>query len=62
MGRVKGSGEGAGREKRKRLPENTMKNGLIQDGLFTNWKIRFDSDPQLHDLKLLVLKLFHFAI
>ena len=25
MGRVKGSGEGAGREKRKRLPENTVK-------------------------------------
>ena len=26
MGRVKGSGEGVGREKRKRLPENTVKN------------------------------------
>ena len=25
MGRVKGSGEGAGRKKRKRLPENTVK-------------------------------------
>ena len=25
MGRVKVSGEGAGREKRKRLPENTVK-------------------------------------
>ena len=25
MGQVKGSGEGAGREKRKRLPENTVK-------------------------------------
>ena len=25
MGRVKGSGEGVGREKRKRLPENTVK-------------------------------------
>ena len=25
MGRVKGSGKGAGREKRKRLPENTVK-------------------------------------
>ena len=25
MGQVKGSGEGAGREKRKRLPENTAK-------------------------------------
>ena len=24
MGQVKGSGEGAGREKRKRLPENTL--------------------------------------
>ena len=36
--------------------------GLIQDGLFTNWKNGFDSDPQLHDLKLLVLELFNFAI
>ena len=25
MGRVKGSGEGAGREKRKRLPKDTVK-------------------------------------
>ena len=25
MGRVEGNGEGAGREKRKRLPENTVK-------------------------------------
>ena len=25
IGRVKGSGEGVGREKRKRLPENTVK-------------------------------------
>ena len=25
MGRVKGSGKGEGREKRKRLPENTVK-------------------------------------
>ena len=33
--------------------------GLIQDGSFSNWKIGFDSDPLLHDLKLLVLELFH---
>ena len=32
--------------------------GQIRDGLFTNWKMGFDSDPQLHDLKLLVLELF----
>ena len=25
--------------------------GLIRNGLFTNWKFRFDSDPRLHDLK-----------
>ena len=25
--------------------------GLIQDGLFTNWKFGFDSDPRLHDLQ-----------
>ena len=35
--------------------------GLIQDGLFTNWKIGFDSDPQLHYLKRLVLELFRVA-
>ena len=35
--------------------------GLIRNGLFTNWKIGFDSDPWLHDLKRLVLGLFHFA-
>ena len=36
--------------------------GLIQDGLFTIfWKIGFDSDPRLRDLKLLVLELFHFV-
>ena len=29
--------------------------GLIWDDLFTNWKIAFDSDPRLYDLKLLVL-------
>ena len=33
--------------------------GLIQDGLFTNWKIGFDSDPQLHDLKLPTKKQFY---
>ena len=35
--------------------------GLIRDGLFTNWKFGFVFDPRLHDLKLLVLELFHFA-
>ena len=35
--------------------------GLTQNGLFTNWKFGFDSDPRLHDLTLLVLELFHFA-
>ena len=35
--------------------------GLIQDGLFTNWKVGFDSDPRLRDLKLLVRELFHFV-
>ena len=35
--------------------------GLIQDSLFTNWKIGFDSDPRLHDPKILVLELFHLA-
>ena len=34
--------------------------GLIRDGLFTNWKFGFDSDPRLRDLKLLALELFHF--
>ena len=30
---------------------------------FTNWKAGFDSDPRLHDLKLLILvrELFHFV-
>ena len=27
-----------------------------------NWKFGFVSDLQLHDLKLLVLELFHFCI
>ena len=27
----------------------------------TNRKFGFDSDPRLHDLKLLVLELFHFV-
>ena len=35
--------------------------GLTQNGLFTNWKFGFDSDPRLLDLTLLVLELFHFA-
>ena len=36
--------------------------GLIRDGSFTIRKIGFDSNPRLHDLKLLsVLELFHFA-
>ena len=35
--------------------------GLIRDGLFTHWKFGFDSDPRLHDLKLLVLELFYFV-
>ena len=30
--------------------------GLIQDGLFTNWKLGFDSDLRLHDFNLLVLE------
>ena len=25
--------------------------GLIWDGLFSNWKVRFDSDPRLHELQ-----------
>ena len=33
--------------------------GLIQDGLFANWKFGCNSDPQRHDLKLLVFELFH---
>ena len=36
--------------------------GLIRDGLLTDWKFGFDSDPRLHDLKLLVLELFHFVL
>ena len=35
--------------------------GLIQDGLFTNWKFGFDYDPRLLDLKLPVLELFHIV-
>ena len=35
--------------------------GLIQDGLFTSWTVGFDSDPRLHDLKLLVRELLHFV-
>ena len=31
--------------------------GLIEDDLFSNWKFAFDSDPRLHDLKLLALPL-----
>ena len=31
-------------------------------GLFTKWKIGFDPSPRLHDLKCLVLELFHFVI
>ena len=34
----------------------------MRDGLFTNWKFGFDSDPRLHDLKLLVLDLFHLVL
>ena len=36
--------------------------GLIRDGIFTNWKFGFDSDPRLHDLKRLVLELFLFVL
>ena len=32
----------------------------MRDDLFTNWKFGFDSDPRLHDPKL-VLELFHFV-
>ena len=35
--------------------------GLIRDGLFTNLKFGFVSDPWLHDLQLHVLDLFHFV-
>ena len=36
--------------------------GLIWDGFFTaNWKFGFVFDPRLHDLQLLVLKLFDFV-
>ena len=35
--------------------------GLIRDGLFTNRKFEFDSDPRLHDLQLLVLELYHYV-
>ena len=35
--------------------------GLIRDGLFTNWKFGFDSDPRLLDLKLLALELSTFS-
>ena len=36
--------------------------GLIRDELFTNWKFGFVFDSRLHDLQLLVLELFHFAL
>ena len=46
----------------KRLDSPSLTScALIRDGLFTNWKFGFDSDPRLHDLKLLVLELFHFV-
>ena len=35
--------------------------GLIRDGLFTNWRIGFDSDPRPHGLNLHVLELFYFV-
>ena len=35
--------------------------GLILDGLFTNWKFGFDSDPGLHDLQLPELDLYQFV-
>ena len=35
--------------------------GLIWNGLFTNWKFGFDSDPWMHDLERLVLELWHFV-
>ena len=36
--------------------------GLIRNGLSTSWKFTLDSDPRLHDLKLLVLELFPFVL
>ena len=36
--------------------------GMIQGGLFTSWMFGFVFDPGLHDLKLFVLELFHFAL
>ena len=44
-------------------PPHNFSNGpsLIRDGLFTNRKFGFDSDLRLHDLKRLVLELFHFV-
>ena len=36
----------------KRLDSPSLTScGLIRDGLFTNWKLGFDSDPLLHDLQ-----------
>ena len=36
----------------KRLDSPSLTScGLIRDGLFTNWKFGFDSDPLLHDLQ-----------
>ena len=35
--------------------------GLTWDGLITNWKVGFDSDPRLRDLQLHVLEFFHFV-
>ena len=34
---------------------------LIRDGLLTCWKFGFVFDPQLHELQLLVVELFHLA-
>ena len=34
--------------------------GVIQDGLFTCWKVGFVFDPQLYELQLPVLSLFTF--
>ena len=41
--------------------DSTTLCGLIRDGLCTTWKFGFDSDPQLHELQLLVIKIFHFV-
>ena len=34
--------------------------GVIQDGLFTCWKVGFVFDPQLYELQLPVLSFFTF--